>query len=625
MNKDEISSTERLLSQIRGERSSSNVSPLQGNPVPKSPSWWKRLWSVVNFSKSVTIGVDIGYHDIRLIKTTPSGPNQHKIIAYRHIPFDPDMDPQSLLFPQFLRNHLTSFAGSPENVSLWATTSSARLDVRLLRIPKVPRRQVFNAVTWAYKKKNPYNDKQRLFDFEVLGDKPDTDPPQMDVLAYTIPREDVDTIKTAFARAGYPLDGVSTYPFLMQNLLRTRWKILSQGNLCALYIGRNWSRIDFFTDGNLMLSRGIRSGTNSMLEEIKADPRIAGDHQPHDVPEMDFRPTAIPAEPRHDTAKRMPADILARLAPNLTGIAEDDAGDSPGDDITPDDVFEMIRPALDRLVRQVERTISHYAIHFEPREIDRLCISGSICENERVLDYIANQLGIPLVELNPFDNASLKPKPETRPEQLAYSPATGLASPADGRMLNFLHTHHERAKRETRQIFNSIVFGLFLLTVLALVGYNSWQKHDLLARHQQITRLQNELETFVPLLKPETVLVLAAKAKEANTRLSLYSEKYRGIAIIAELSRLTPEEIAMVRMAIRMPRQVKGEEATARRILLIGGIIQGERLDLEPSLAAYMVRMKTSPLFSDPRIIDKSFEMRDGREVLRFTAELEVI
>jgi hypothetical protein len=192
-------------------------------------------------------------------------------------------------------------------------------------------------------------------------------------------------------------------------------------------------------------------------------------------------------------------------------------------------------------------------------------------------------------------------------------------------MPNFLHTHHERAQRETRQVFNSVVFGLFLLTMLALVGYNSWQKHDLLARHQQITDLQKELEAFVPLLKPETVLVLAAKAKEANTRLGQYTEKYLGMAIIAELSRLTPEEIAMFRMDIRLPRQTKDEEATARRILSIGGIIQGERLDLEPSLAAYMVRMKTSPLFSDPRIIDKSFEMRDGREVLRFTAELEVI
>jgi hypothetical protein len=321
----------------------------------------------------------------------------------------------------------------------------------------------------------------------------------------------------------------------------------------------------------------------------------------------------------------MPTDILARLAPSLAGSAEGVADDSPSDGITPDDVFEIIRPALDRLVRQVERTIGHYAIHFEPREIDRLCISGLICENERIRDYIADQLCIPLVDLNPFENESLAPLPETQPEQLAYIPATGLASPADGPMPNFLQTHHERAKRETRQVSNAVVFGLFLLIMLAFVGYNSWQKHSLLAQHRQITHLQEELESFVPLLKPETVLVLAAKAKEANTRLNDYTEKYRGMAIIAELSRLTPEDIAMSRMAIRLPRLEKGDEATPRRILSIGGIIQGERLNLEPALADYMVRMKTSPLFSDPRIIDKSFEMLEGREVLRFTAELEVI
>jgi hypothetical protein len=35
--------------------------------------------------------------------------------------------------------------------------------------------------------------------------------------------------------------------------------------------------------------------------------------------------------------------------------------------------------------------------------------------------------------------------------------------------------------------------------------------------------------------------------------------------------------------------------------------------------------MKASPLLGAPRIIDKSFEMLDGREVLRFAAELEII
>ena len=625
MNKDEISSTERLLAQIRGERSSSNMSPPPEMPPGPSPSGWQRLRSVLSFSKSVTIGVDIGYHDLRLIKTVPSGPNRHQIIAYRHIPFEPDTDPKSLLFPQFLRNHLVNFAGSPENVSIWATTSSARLDVRLLRIPKVPRRQIPNAVTWAYKKKNPYNDKQRLLDFEVLGEKPDFDPPQMDVLAYTIPREDIDTIKTAFTRAGYPLDGVSTYPFLLQNLLRTRWKILGQGNLCALYIGRNWSRIDFFNDGNLLLSRGIRAGMNSMRDEINADPRIAADHRTQSVPEMDFRPTPMGAQRERNARAPMPADILARLAPGLAGAADNLAGDSPGDAITPDDVFTMIRPALDRLVRQVERTISHYAIHFEPRDIDRLCISGQICENERVRDYIADQLGIPLVDLNPFEDESLTPRPEPRPEQLAYIPAVGLASPVDNRRPNFLQTHHDRTQREKRQAFNSVVFGLFLLIMLAALGYNGWQKHKLLSRHQQISRLQKELEAFVPLLKPETVLVLAAKAKEANTRLNDYTEKYRGIAVIAELSRLTPEEVVMSRMTIRLPHQGEGEAQAPRWILLIGGVVQGDRLDLEPALASYMVRMKSSPLFSAPRVIDKSFEMMDGHEVLRFTAELEVI
>lgn len=625
MNKDEISSTERLLAQIRGEQSVTNTSRPPEPPVENSPKWWERLRSLLSFGKSARIGVDIGYHDIRLIKTAPSGPNRYEITAYRRIPFGADMDPRSLLFPQFLRNSLAEFAGLPNNVSIWATTSAARLDVRLLRIPKVPRRQIPNAVTWAYKKKNPFNDKQRLFDFEVLGEKPDSDPPQMDILAYTIPREDVDTIRTAFARAGYPLEGVSTYPFLMQNLLRTRWKILGQGNLCALYIGRNWSRIDFFNDGNLLLSRGIRAGMNSMLDEIKVDPRIVGDQGPEKAPEMDFRPVTTASEREQDATGRMPTALLTRLAPSLAGPAGNLGNEFAADAITPDDVFEMIRPALDRLVRQVERTISHYAIHFEPREIDRLCISGILCENERVRDYIADQLGIPLVDLNPFENESLTAPPDTLPEQLAYTPAVGLASPAESRISNFLHTHHDRARRETRQMFNCAVFGFFLLIMIAFLGYNGWQKHSLMSRQQQISRLQQELETFVPLLKPETVLILAAKAKEANSRLNDYTEKYRGMAVIAELSRLTPDTIVMSRMTIRLPRQGKKDDQTSRRVLSIAGIVRGERLDLEPALAAYMVRMKTSRLFMAPRIIDKSFEMMDGSEVLRFTAELEVI
>ena len=172
MKKNEISSTEKLLEQIRENRSGTSASdtlmPPPDKPATPATGLPSRLRAALQFTHSARIGVDIGYTDVRLIKTIPSGANRHQIIAYRRVPFDPGMDPQNLLFPQFLRNTLADFPGATEGVSIWTTTSSARLDTRLLRIPKVPRRQVPNAVIWAYKRKSPYDEKKHLFDFEVV-------------------------------------------------------------------------------------------------------------------------------------------------------------------------------------------------------------------------------------------------------------------------------------------------------------------------------------------------------------------------------------------------------------------------------------------------------------------------
>lgn len=620
-----MSSTEKLLEQIRGTRPSGEASPSAPQHAEPSPAWRKRLQAAVRFAKPVCIGVDIGYDDLRLVKTTLSGINRHQIIDFRRVPFDPGLNPQDLLFPRFLRNTLAGFAGSADRASLWATISSARLDARLLRVPKVARRQIANAVLYAYRKKVPYSDKQRRFDFEVLGEAPDTDTPQIEVLAYTVPREDIDAVKSAFSLAGYPLEGVSTYPFLLQNLLRTRWKILAQGQLCALYIGRNWSRIDIFKDGNLMLSRGIRAGMNSMIEEIKADPRAVAAMDQAVSPEVDFRPVSAPPASGPGIRATGPVSVLARLVPGLVISPADVPTDALAEQFDPDAVFGMIRPALDRLIRQVERTFGHYAINVEEREIDRLCVSGLICASEPVRLYIAEQLGVPLVDLNPFENESLVNQPPEQQERIAYIPAAGLASPLENRGPNFLQTYHERARRVSNQLFNCVAFGLFLLIMAAFLGYNGWQKHKLQARHQQMTLLQQDLAEYVPLLNPETVLVLAAKAKEATTGLTRYRERYTGMAVIAELSHNTPAEMLMTRMVIRLPRQPEAAEGKARQVLSISGIIQGQRLTLEPALASYLVRLKTSPLLAEPRVIDKAFELMDDREVLRFTAELEIL
>ncbi len=94
---------------------------------------------------------------------------------------------------------------------------------------------------------------------------------------------------------------------------------------------------------------------------------------------------------------------------------------------------------------------------------------------------------------------------------------------------------------------------------------------------------------------------------------------------MAELSRMTPADIRMMQVTIQLPRSTDTAKEQPRQVLAIGGIIQGERRNLEPALATYMVQLKECPFFTMPRIVDKSFEMLGNREVLRFTAELEII
>ena len=55
------------------------------------------------------------------------------------------------------------------------------------------------------------------------------------------------------------------------------------------------------------------------------------------------------------------------------------------------------------------------------------------------------------------------------------------------------------------------------------------------------------------------------------------------------------------------------------------GVILGDRLTFESTLAGYIVKLKGSPLFQTPSVENKSFKYLDKREVLIFTAKLDLV
>jgi multisubunit Na+/H+ antiporter MnhC subunit len=77
------------------------------------------------------------------------------------------------------------------------------------------------------------------------------------------------------------------------------------------------------------------------------------------------------------------------------------------------------------------------------------------------------------------------------------------------------------------------------------------------------------------------------------------------------------------------PVEAKSKKQKAKvkplpKILILEGIVRGDRLSLEAALAGFLMELKNSPLFDQPTINKKSFEFSGNNEVLRFTAKLNL-
>jgi type IV pilus assembly protein PilM len=631
---DEISSTERLLELIRTD--SDEEFEDSGGPSQRRSGRLKSLFrSPISFQKNVTVGVDLGHDDLKLVKIKRISDQRYEMLEYARIPFDPEIPRENPQFHQFLRPTLAEFCGSAKNIDIWCTISSARVETRQFRIPKVAPRQIPNAIYWTYQREASFNETEKVFDFEILGDVQDEGPSKIDVLAYTAPVNEVSALKDTFAKAGYPLDGISIVPFAFQTLLRGRRLESPDQHIASLYIGRDWSRIDIFSGGNLMLSRGIKAGVRTMMEALRKEI------------ESTRKGLSLVKSPNEDVGriravkKKLKLDLeLARhyFFGYIHGSPPLDA-EGKKLSINENKIFHMIQPALERLVRQVERTIRHYALNYENTRVSKIYISSGVSPHQRILSYIGEELGMPTQVLNPFSESAnflpLVPIPDSVSEQSSFAPAMGMALADNSRTPNFLFTYKDKRKAVRNQRINRSVFTAFVLLMAVCVGISFWQGKIIGDKEAQKAQLQQRLEQYNLRVDKNLILKLVEDIRAKNRADAAVGKKYLNLAVISEVVNLTPSNVRLLSISTQLgPLQIKKQEPKAKKkkkeepppmFLILEGIVQGNRLTLESALAGYLMELKNSPLFEQPKISKKSFKFSGNNEVLRFTAKLNLV
>jgi type IV pilus assembly protein PilM len=623
--RDEISSTERLLDLIRDD----GLEPAAAVDPGSQDSLGSRLMGMiknpVSFKQSISVGVDLGHDDLKLVKIHRISDQKFEILEYSRVPFESGVDQHHPAFYQFLRPILANFCGSSKNPDIWCTIPSARVETRHLRIPKVNPKQIPNTVYWSFQKIAPFNEKENLFDYELLGEVEDGNVTKIEVMAYTAVRTEINELKDLFNKAGFPLSGISIVPFAFQSLLRTGRIDSQEMHVASLYIGRDWSRIDIFSEGNLMLSRGIKAGVKTMFEALRAE--IEGNLFELSIAKSPTKDTAriraIKKKLKHelDQAHQLFFGTLHEVPPS--------AVDQRQRMLKENKIFQMILPALERLVRQVERTLRHFSLNYENARVAKIYTSSGVNPHQRIIDYIGEELGIPTETLNPFvDTAnfvSLTPSPELISEQSAFVPAMGMALSSNKLTPNFLYTHKDKQKAVTSQWINRGVIAGFALIMIICVGVSFWQKSTLADKEYQRRQSQKQLENISVRVDQGLVLKLVDDIQTKSQTIQLIGQKYFGLAVVGEVADLTPANVRLQSLTAQLGDDPAQKKSAKSRNLVLSGVVRGDRMILEATLAEYLMSLKNSPLFDNPTINKKSFERYQGAEVLMFTARLELV
>jgi hypothetical protein len=382
-----------------------------------------------------------------------------------------------------------------------------------------------------------------------------------------------------------------------------------------------------------MLSRGIKAGVKTMIEALRTE--IEGN-----LFELSVAKSPTKDSARIRAIKKKLKNELAQAHQLFFGVIHQSAPsvlDERQRLLKEDKIFKMILPALERLVRQVERTLRHFSLNFDNARVGKIYISSGVNPHQRIVDYIGEELAIPTEILNPFaDSAnfiSLAPSPDDPSEQSSYVPAMGMSLSSNTLTPNFLYTYKDKQKAVRTQWVNRGIAASAVLLMLMCVGVFLWQGHQVSEKEYKLLQLQRQLENVTLRVDKSLILKLVDETQVNRRQIKDIGQKYFGVAVISELTHLTPPNVRLISISTilgsspaKKKSKKKGKQKkSSKKTLVLDGIVRGDRLILESTLAGYLMELRNSPMFDQPKISKKSFERYKEKDVLRFTARLKLL
>ncbi|MGD9780869.1 MAG: hypothetical protein AB7V14_01815 [Kiritimatiellia bacterium] len=530
-----------------------------------------------------------------------------RVVRWASVPYPDGVQPGSKDFPAFLKTGMADFHSAFSRASLWVVGPLPSLQVRFLSLPKGRPRQLSNLVYWTFRKEIPFDPVQTVFDYGVEGDlSASGQSKKTDVTAYTVARGDVDALVDTFDRAGLRVEGIVLPSFALRNLLGAR-PPAHRGPELGLYVGGDASSLLFFKGKRVVAHRVFKTGMNVMLDVLR-----------------DRYPDWSPAK----TYQAIRAVLVSAAFP------EPRSGERGSDEAS--QIIGTVRVAFDRLVQQVERSMSAYLVGKSEEEIANVYVAGSMAGLPTLVQELGSKLGLASRPLDLFrpDLMEAKGLPPAGPEEggmMAIALGAALSDPAQ--TPNLLHTYVQRAKeaRCARCRTVAAVLGIVGLALLLAGGVLIGHRNRRL--QTELDDLQSQIRQFAPY--PDRAMIQRMVDQAATDSLQMKGMAGRSLPVAAlnQLALGTPEDIRLTSIAMERYAEVgtgkkpkktaaSGAGSSPEIRIRMQGMVRGAPGSQESKLAAYVLRLEDAEMFEGVSL-NRSEEGREGGEqVLLFDLDM---
>jgi len=542
--------------------------------------------------KAVVVGIVFRPKDIILVKTEKKSQGNHHLLDYHKHPLPDGAEISSPVYARILNEAITDFCSQDKQYETWCIIPSINVQTKYLAVPRVKDKQLYNAVYWSFKNEMPFDEEKYLFDFDIISHIVENGIQKIETLAYSAPLETLETVKQVFANAAIRLDGVSIVAFGIQNLLRTQFLQPGCESVCTLFIGTDWSRIDIFTQNHLYLSRDIKTGYQSFLHNIEDV-----------ISQKDLNQTQL---------RKLADDFFTHHLIHSKII-----------DCDQNEHFSKIESVTDRLVKQIARTFEYFVTNSGKKPIQKLYLTGRLCDFEGLIDYLSKKLGIPVEIIDSFSGSVFQDVPELKVKSVSdrYLPAFGISLSDTRHTPNFINTFKDRqAVRQSKMIDRIFAAGIILMMAL-LSGFIYFQKYQIQNKTMMAENIIIQIEkTGGTPITEEMIIKKNQDLRNYQKQLEKTADHFSGIAAISELCQLTSDNIALSDMVI-LNSTVDGK---LNRSLTAKGYIFENKLLLDATLAGYRETLNSSSLFSNITVLQKTFMVVDEKDVIFFEIKMDI-